>query len=472
MKFTLYPPQAIYEIGQRQNQEDAIFPKIGEATNRDRLFILCDGMGGHEKGEVASNTISQALAAYLDKNASADAIVSDEVLLDALEYAYQQLDAKDDGAAKKMGTTLCLLLFHRGGVTAMHIGDSRIYHIRPSEHRIIYQSKDHSLVYDLYQAGEITYDEMRTSPQKNIITRAIQPGEDNRVRPAIVHITDIQPGDYFYICSDGMLEQMENDELCKLFSTDSTDKKKCQQLISATANNKDNHSAYIIHVENVVREQGDENLLDDEQTNPDNAINIKPRIEATEDVSEEDDVEIVEGSPSDVVTVHSPMTPRDSRTSRKKYLIALIGAVALLVIVFLAVKAFLPNKHEQTEGIVIEKVAPPKQARPKAKSDSQRMTPLTQPKPTMRQSEVKPDVAAKPQVKPSDEDKAKANEKSTDAEKAKGKDGKGKNNVAGKQVEESKNNAQKIVDKLKKAGQKQNEEKKTKQTKDKQNPSV
>lgn len=327
MKFTLYPPQAIHELGQRDNQEDAIYPQMGEATVRDRLFILCDGMGGHEKGEVASNTISQALATYLDHHASADAIVGDDTLLDALAYAYRQLDAKDDGAARKMGTTLCLLLFHRGGATAMHIGDSRIYHIRPADHRMVYQSKDHSLVYDLYQAGEITYDEMRTSPQKNIITRAIQPGEDNRVRPAIVHITDIRPGDYFYICSDGMLEQMENEELCGLLSAPSSDEKKRRQLITATADNKDNHSAYLIHLNQVEHEGDDNHLPDDEQTSPDNALNITPQSTEVED-----DVNIVAPA-SDVVARETPVPPKPKPDRHRNALYAIIGILAAVIVV-------------------------------------------------------------------------------------------------------------------------------------------
>lgn len=333
MKFTLYQPQAIYELGKRDNQEDAIYPMIGEATDRDRIFILCDGMGGHEKGEVASNTISKALAEYLNKNASADAVVGDNVLLAALEYAYKQLDAKDDGAAKKMGTTLCLLLFHRGGLTAMHIGDSRIYHIRPSEKRLLYQSKDHSLVYDLYQAGEISYDEMRTSPQKNIITRAIQPGEDNRVRPSIVHITDIRPGDYFYICSDGMLEQMENDELCNLFSANTSDDKKRQQLIAGTFDNKDNHSAYFIHINNVLKEEGDDNLLNNEQTSSDNALNIKPR-------KTEQDVSVVSANDShdDVVEVVDKPQNAKKSTNKKVYIV-----MALIVCIFIGGLSYFKN---------------------------------------------------------------------------------------------------------------------------------
>ncbi len=340
MNFTLYPPQAIHELGKRENQEDAIYPKPGEATERDRLFILCDGMGGHEKGEVASNTVSKAMAEYFNKNASADEVVSDDVLLATLEYAYQQLDAIDDGAAKKMGTTLCLLLFHRGGLTAMHIGDSRIYHIRPSEHRLLYQSKDHSLVYDLYQAGEITYDEMRTSPQKNIITRAIQSGEDNRVRPSIVHITDIKADDYFYICSDGMLEQMNNEELCDLFSAKGSDEEKRKQLIDATADNKDNHSAYFVHIKDVTKKQGD-NLKDDEQTSKDNALNIKPYIGDAED-----DVAVVATRNNEVPQTPPQIIQAGGKKSSWQGLLAVLVGLAVVVLLACGIMIIKPSEKK------------------------------------------------------------------------------------------------------------------------------
>lgn len=368
MKFEIEQPQAIYELGKRDNQEDAIYPKIGKATVRDRLFILCDGMGGHEHGEVASNTVSSVMADYLDKHASADDVVIDEVLRDALEAAYLQLDSLDDGTAKKMGTTLCLLLFHRGGLTTMHIGDSRIYHVRPSEHKILYQSKDHSLVYDLYQAGEIEYDEMRTSPKKNIITRAIQPGEDNRTRPSVVHIADIRPGDYFYICSDGMLEQMENDELCNIFSSDGSDEKKRQQLIAATMDNKDNHSAYFIHIKNVTREEGDENLPDDEQTNSDNALLIeKKRKEAmaqSDNIENvDDDVEVVDGGDnvagkdaeaSDCNGVkEKPLSFIDRIKNNWYYLFAVLLVVCVVVAV-VVVKPWKSDKEEELTPVTVK----------------------------------------------------------------------------------------------------------------------
>ena len=334
MKIEIYQPQAIWELGQRDNQEDSIFPAFGKATDDDRLFILCDGMGGHEHGEVASRTVCKAMSnaiLSLDKQS-----FTDDDLLDALQVVYRQLDSLDNSHLKKMGTTLCLLYFHKGGLTAAHIGDSRIYHIRPKENRIIYQSRDHSLVYDLYQAGEISYDEMRTSTQKNIITRAIQPGEENRVRPAIVHITDIQPGDYFYICSDGMLEQMSNEELCHLLTSDGSDEKKRMQLVAATSDNKDNHSAYLIHIKKVEHESGDSLLLEDEQTSKANALNIRPQ-------SQSDDVSIVSRP--------TPKPQAEVRKSPKRgYALYVLLAVCIILVGGLGYKMLRPQKTIQREN--------------------------------------------------------------------------------------------------------------------------
>lgn len=305
MNYKLYKPLAIHELGQRQNQEDNIYPVMDKATADDRLFIVCDGMGGHEKGEVASDLVCQSFHRWFAEHLPVGEPLSDEQFREALDYVYSQLDHADDGAVKKMGTTLTFLCLHRDGCTMAHIGDSRIYHVRPSEGAVLYQSRDHSLVFELFQAGEITYDEMRTSPQKNIITRAMQPGEDNRVRADIVHTTDIRPGDYFYLCTDGMLEEMENDELVSILSTDISDEEKRQRLILATADNKDNHSAYLIHIKDVIREEGDEAKPNDEATSRCNAINIMKSMEApaaeepvAENDVQEDDVVIVEFLPN------------------------------------------------------------------------------------------------------------------------------------------------------------------------------
>ncbi|MBO6216542.1 MAG: serine/threonine-protein phosphatase, partial [Prevotella sp.] len=304
MKIQIYQPLSIHEVGKRDNQEDALWRE--GATIDDRLFIVCDGMGGHSNSEIASQTFSQALGRWFAENANPNEKLSNEELDDllqrAIDYAYQKLDKQDDGSFKKMGTTLTLLYIHAQGVLAAHIGDSRIYHIRPSE-RILYQSKDHSLVYDLYQAGEISYEEMATHPQKNVITKAVTPGEENRATPDIIHITDIKAGDYFYMCSDGMLERMSNGELFELFAAPSSDETKRQQLIHATEDNADNHTAWIIHVESVLSEAGDP-IGNEEETARCNALNIRPAK------PEEEAIEIADDSDVKVVGMARTRTPQ------------------------------------------------------------------------------------------------------------------------------------------------------------------
>lgn len=350
MNIKLYPPLAIHELGKRDNQEDFIYPAVGDAHHEDCLFILCDGMGGHEHGEVASSTFAKALARFFEGRVSPDVILADQTLTDAIEFAYSQLDAVDDGNLKKMGTTLTLLYFHRGGVTAAHIGDSRIYHIRPGK-GLLYVSRDHSLVFDLFQSGEITYDEMRTHSSKNVITRVVQPGKENRVQPDVIHITDVQPDDWFYICSDGMLEQMEDEELVQLFSAEGNDEKKREQLIAATANNSDNHSAYLIHVESVTRERGDAALTttNEERTSRCNSLNIMP---LKNNQSLENDVKMV--SPPYQPNADDPEKPVWSSNMRKWLPLMLL--VALVIATGVLFNGSVKGKTQDESSVVPEAV--------------------------------------------------------------------------------------------------------------------
>ncbi|MBR5062188.1 MAG: serine/threonine-protein phosphatase [Prevotella sp.] len=249
MRYSFYKPYSIYEQGKRPNQEDSIFPRHQEATAQDRIFILCDGMGGYEYGELASSTICESLSSYLlDKP-----VFSEGIFMEALQDSFRELVEKSKGMGNRMGTTLAFLAFTGKGCMAAHIGDSRVYHIRPSEGKVLYVSHDHSLVNDLYDAGEITEAEMKTSPQRHIITRAIRGGEKGHLsQPEIKHITDIRPGDYFLLMSDGMLENLETDDLLRLLvRQDIDDTGKMDWLRNATAGNADNHSAMMVHVAGV-----------------------------------------------------------------------------------------------------------------------------------------------------------------------------------------------------------------------------
>lgn len=246
----------LQELGQRTNQEDSLFPALGKSTSDDRLFVLCDGMGGHEKGEVASATVCATLSRVILSAWHPGEVLSDELFLQALSAAYDALDAKDNGEERKMGTTLTFLCLHSSGATVAHIGDSRIYQLRPASKntsaRIVFRTQDHSLVNDLVKIGEITEEEAKHHPQKNVITRAMQPCQEHRAKADIAHLTDILPGDYFYMCSDGMLEEASDENVLNIITKpNATDEQKLEMLRNVTEENKDNHTAHLIHIDGV-----------------------------------------------------------------------------------------------------------------------------------------------------------------------------------------------------------------------------
>lgn len=349
MRIKIYQPLAIHELGKRANQEDSIYPIEGKATEKDRLFLLCDGMGGHEHGEVASQSICKSLSSFLLQHAVASEGLEDKLLSDALAYAYEELDKLAvAGDSRQMGTTLTLLYFHSNGCTAAHIGDSRIYHLRPSSHTILYKSRDHSLVYDLYQAGELTNEEMKTFPQKNVITRAMIAGDRNHPKPDVIHISDIQPSDYFYICSDGMLEQMEDEKLLDVFAANVRDEEKRQMLISETSDNKDNHSAYIVHIKEMSHDEADVSLVNEEPTAKCNALNIKPDVE---EVTASPDVEIVKPAGTPPSVPDSVIVAMENKQKRKKSLFMAFVALVVLAAVGMAGYGYY-GKHKAKAALL------------------------------------------------------------------------------------------------------------------------
>ena len=328
MKFQLYMPQAIHQLGKRKNQEDTIYPVAGQATADDRLFIVCDGMGGHEKGEVASAAVCEGLSQAIGELLPAGEALTDQQFESALTKAFDALDAADVAHEGKMGTTMTFLCLHKGGCLVAHIGDSRIYHLRPQSEQVLYRSRDHSLVQQLYELGEISYNEMGTSQRKNIILKAMQPFQEERSKATLVHITDILPGDYFYLCSDGMLEQMEDDEILSILNMNVSDEEKAAELVRRTVDNADNHSAYLLHIKDVEHEPGDELLVSDEEEarRKNKALNDTHKDEAW-------DKSMKENTAS---AASSQQTVPHKSSDKKKFILPLI-----LFLIALGVAAFL-----------------------------------------------------------------------------------------------------------------------------------
>ncbi|MGN0224130.1 MAG: protein phosphatase 2C domain-containing protein [Muribaculaceae bacterium] len=266
MKFIL-KAYSIWEYGQRKDshgnphQEDSLAPAFGEQTDSDRLFVLCDGMGGHAAGEVASAEVCKAMTRYIKANCpDPEGDCPMFVIIDAVNAAFDALDACNSLATRSMGTTMTLLKLHSHGATIAHIGDSRVYHIRPGKTAadtvILHKTQDHSLVNDLLRNGKITPEEARAFPRKNIITRAMQPMLKERPEAEYYRTADIRPGDFFYLCSDGMLEQDDmnyGQGIQQVFSGElASDPERVAFLRGITVNNRDNHTAFIIHILKVI----------------------------------------------------------------------------------------------------------------------------------------------------------------------------------------------------------------------------
>lgn len=208
MMLKLHKPYSLYKQGKRKNNEDAFF--VPNTDFSEELFIVCDGVGGASKGEVASNLACKSISEYTVNNKSQK---KNKAFWDAaLKYTEQQFTQKinSNDACKGMGTTLVLSYFKAGKAQIVWCGDSRLYQFRNG--KIIYRTKDHSFVQKLVDDGQITEEEAQTHPRKNIILRAIN-GSENPTEVDFEIIDNIQVNDLFLLCSDGIIEGLSDDKL-------------------------------------------------------------------------------------------------------------------------------------------------------------------------------------------------------------------------------------------------------------------
>lgn len=185
----------------RDGNEDSYFvPENGE-----NFAIVCDGMGGHNAGEVASGQAISSMRAHLaGKSASIGA------LHDAIERANGDVleMAMDNVAYMGMGTTLTAIWWDESSVLMGHVGDSRLYIFDGG--KFIQLSHDHTYVQELVDMGEITEKQARVHPRKNLITRAIGTREDVSIDMAEFKR---RPGAKYLLCSDGLTNMLEDDEI-------------------------------------------------------------------------------------------------------------------------------------------------------------------------------------------------------------------------------------------------------------------
>jgi PPM family protein phosphatase len=237
----------------RDHNEDCIEsrPEIG-------LYVLADGMGGYNAGEVASGMATSLIADGMQEQwqlHELGRLGRDEAMKlarEAIAGHIQRANAavfntsQNNPECAGMGTTLVVCLFYDGFVAVAHIGDSRLYRLRGEE--MVQITRDHSLLQEQLDSGLITPEEAKMSQNKNLVTRAlgIDPGVE-----AEIQVHEARVDDIYLLCSDGLSDMMEDEEIrLTMLTLKSNPALTVQQLVQAANDNggRDNISAMLIRV--------------------------------------------------------------------------------------------------------------------------------------------------------------------------------------------------------------------------------
>jgi len=200
----------------RTNNEDSIFAKI---YNKDvALYIVADGLGGYESGEVASTILVDKFSRYIEDNLEVIVNYSEQKIKNVIHVALMLANneiyrlEKTDDKYKGMGTTVVLLLKVKSKLFYVSIGDSRIYYIPKSKNKITQITVDDTYVNELIKKNVIKEDEASSHPQKHILTKAV--GILMGIEFS-VEILDKKSG-YAILCSDGITNMIKKDELLNI----------------------------------------------------------------------------------------------------------------------------------------------------------------------------------------------------------------------------------------------------------------
>lgn len=164
---------------------------------KECLFIVADGMGGHQAGEIASSVAVEKIMATVFSDAPVAQFLK-EAICNANEAILQKVAANPELAG--MGTTVAILLLHEGLAYVAHVGDSRVYRL-VADGSLQRLTNDHSLVAELVKNGEITEEEAKNHPRRNILTRALGTKGETEME---LGSFPAEPGDKFLLCSDGL----------------------------------------------------------------------------------------------------------------------------------------------------------------------------------------------------------------------------------------------------------------------------
>lgn len=217
---------------QRKNNEDAYF-----VIPKDNVYILCDGVGGHNSGEVASRKTVSGIAEYVSQNSLED-VKTYRTAKTYFNNCVQKInyeiltESRSSEENRGMATTLVLSYFRGNKLYVMNVGDSRAYILRNGQLKQI--TEDHTYVNSLIKAGVITEEQGKSHKNKNMITRAV--GADYSVQADFFSLT-VHPDDIVLMCSDGLYGEVPDETMTELLMQDKSMNDISQDLLDLANKN-------------------------------------------------------------------------------------------------------------------------------------------------------------------------------------------------------------------------------------------
>ena len=230
------------DIGQKRHMnQDFIFTSEESVGNLPNLFVVADGMGGHNAGDFASRYGVSVLVETVRKDKNFNPV---KVMRNAIEAANREVfsQSRNDPSMAGMGTTMVVCTVVGGYAYIANVGDSRLYLAGSDSMTQITQ--DHSLIAEMVRLGELTPEEGRNHPDKNIITRAVGTNEEVKIDFFDVKL---ETGDQILMCSDGLSNMVEDQRIFEILKGEDTKADKAQVLVDeANANGGRDNIAVIV----------------------------------------------------------------------------------------------------------------------------------------------------------------------------------------------------------------------------------
>ena len=228
----------------RDANQDYVFCEEHAIGSFPNLFIVADGMGGHNAGDTASRMCVEVVVSQIEKSTKVTPIgILEQAVAAANETVYDA--SLEDVALYGMGTTLVGTVVFGDTAYVINVGDSRLYAFRDTLKQV---TVDHSLVEEMVQSGKLQKEAIRTHPNKNIITRAL--GTNRTVKADCFEI-EVREGDVLLLCSDGLTNMLEDDRIESIIKQYKNDMKQAGEILIEEANEaggKDNISVVLVRL--------------------------------------------------------------------------------------------------------------------------------------------------------------------------------------------------------------------------------